>query len=172
MSWDKGRNEIFPLVLKKKKYMAELNKLTVLHWLLPIIFASALGLRRPNEDSVCKTVANCKRHIWINDTKMYMTQTWHDYSVRQTDGPQNHQQNSLSVHTPHPQWDTVTCGWMEMTRFFMQKVLFKISLCHLKLVCFFEDAQINVCTSKDTKTCSYIWLSVISIMYIIQLNHC
>lgn len=62
---------------------------------------------------------------------MYVTQTLLDSSARQTDGPLNHQQNSFnSVHTRHPQLDKVTCGWMKMMRFFMQRVLFKISLSH------------------------------------------
>lgn len=35
-----------------------------------------------------------------------------------------------SVHTRHPQLDKVTCGWMKMMRFLVQKVLFKISSFH------------------------------------------
>lgn len=38
--------------------------------------------------------------------------------------------STVSTHTRHPQLGRVTCGWMTMMRFFMQRVLYKISSFH------------------------------------------
>lgn len=116
--------EIFPLVSNK---MAKLNNFAVLDWLLVVAFA----LAGPRQAIWClqpraTVFANSKGQIWINDTKMYVTQTLLDYSARHTDGPSTERLNT--VHTPTVGQSDVRL--MEMTRFFMQKVLFRISSSH------------------------------------------
>lgn len=130
-SWDKGWNKIFPLVFKKYGWTTQVNctLLIILHHVCIGWASESHMVIVATGCLVCKlqkTYLNkWHKDICDSDITWLLCQT-----NRWTTEPSTEQFQQCPythTHTRHPQLGRVTCGWMKMMRFFMQRVLYKIS---------------------------------------------